>query len=168
MYFLIHSRQQNLPDIMTIISQAQVQLKNAGVDLWQHGYPDEAQILEDIASGTSFLPKNSLGETIATVMLSFEADPNYSVIEGKWLTDTPYAVVHRLAVREESKGTGLAGWILKQVEAMCRTAKINSIRIDTHEKNLPMQKNAVKMGFTSCGIVYVKDGAKRIAFEKIL
>ncbi len=143
MYFLIPSRQQNLPDIMTIISQAQVQLKNAGVDQWQNGYPDEAQILEDIASGKSFLLKNSLGETIATVMISFEADPNYSVIEGKWLTDTPYAVVHRLAVREESKGTGLAGWILKQVEAMCRTAKINSIRIDTHEKNLPDRKSVV-------------------------
>ena len=40
------------------------------------------------------------------------------------------------------------------------------LRIDTHEKNLVMQNLVKKTGFSYCGIIYVDDGTKRLAYEK--
>ena len=39
------------------------------------------------------------------------------------------------------------------------------IRIDTHEKNLPMQKALLKQGFTHRGTIYIADGTARMAFD---
>ena len=43
-----------------------------------------------------------------------------------------------------------------------------SIKVDTHEQNLSMQKLLRKNNFEHCGIIYLQDNSKRIAFEKIL
>ena len=43
----------DLPEIMTIIHQAQKSLAEQGVDQWQDGYPDEAAILRDIEKGAA-------------------------------------------------------------------------------------------------------------------
>ena len=49
---------------------------------------------------------------------------------------------------------------------------MDSIRIDTHEGNLPMQRALEKSGFARCGTIFLKGGAEdgdpRIAFEKLL
>ncbi|WP_455539180.1 hypothetical protein [Terrisporobacter sp.] len=44
--------------------------------------------------------------------------------------------------------------------------KVHSIKIDTHEKNISMQNLLKKNNFEYCGIVYLEDGGKRVAFEK--
>ena len=43
---------------------------------------------------------------------------------------------------------------------------IKNIKIDTHEDNLIMQKLLEKNSFKYCGVIYLLDGSKRIAFEK--
>ena len=49
---------------------------------------------------------------------------------------------------------------------------IYSLRVDTHEKNLAMQKALNKVGFIKCGVIYLArndEGTnKRIAFEKVI
>ena len=40
--------------------------------------------------------------------------------------------------------------------------------IDTHEDNQSMQKLLAKNQFSYCGIIYLSDGSKRLAFEKVL
>ena len=56
--------------------------------------------------------------------------------------------------------------------ALARERGMESIRIDTHAGNLPMQRALEKSGFSRCGTIYLKGGAEdgdaRIAFEKIL
>ena len=42
-----------------------------------------------------------------------------------------------------------------------------SIRIDTHEDNKPMRRFLEKCGFKFCGIIYLEDGSKRLAYEKL-
>ena len=44
----------------------------------------------------------------------------------------------------------------------------DNIRIDTHAQNTTMQRQLEKNGFAECGIVYMADGAERIAFQKVL
>ena len=39
--------------------------------------------------------------------------------------------------------------------------------MDTHEDNISMQRLLEKNNFKYCGIIYLEDGNKRIAFEKL-
>ena len=45
---------------------------------------------------------------------------------------------------------------------------IKSMRIDTHEKNLGMQGLLKKLGYHYCGVIYLENNDKRLAFEKLI
>lgn len=174
MYNLRHSVQEDLPAIMEIISEAQSYFSRQGIRQWQNGYPNPEVISNDMRRGNSYVlveenPETDRpGKILATVMISFDGEPTYAQIDGEWITDGPYAVIHRLAVRPELKGRNIAGWIIGQAEQMCARRKYPSIRIDTHEENHSMQQVAAKNGFQYCGIIIVADGSPRLAYEKTL
>lgn len=46
--------------------------------------------------------------------------------------------------------------------------QIDSIRIDTHRDNKPMQHLLNKNGFRYCGIIYLEDGDERLAYQRCL
>lgn len=153
---------------MNIIKQAQAYFKEHGIDQWQNNYPNINTIKSDITECKSYvLLKDNI--VTATVAIAFDGEKTYQTIyNGEWITNAEYAVIHRVAVDNSLKGTGLAGLIIKNVEEMCHTKGIHSIRADTHEQNKSMQKMLTKNGFKYCGIIYLEDKSKRIAFEKVL
>ncbi len=157
----------DLGSIMDIIRQAQEYLKNQGIDQWQNNYPSTGTILEDIRKGYGYVLLEN-NRILGTVAITFDGDRNYDFIDGKWLTDSPYAAIHRIAVQSGYKGKGLASVIIGNIVRMCQDKGTQSIRVDTHEKNLSMQRLLLKNGFLACGVIYLQDGAKRLAFEKIL
>ena len=65
----------------------------------------------------------------------FEIEPAYEIIEGNWLSDQEYAVIHRVAVSEEYIGFGLATKIFQEIE---KIAILNSFYY--FKKNPPQQK----------------------------
>ena len=77
-----------------------------------------------------------------------------------------------MAVNASLRGRGYAGRLFEEVAALARESGMDSIRIDTHEGNLPMQRALEKSGFARCGTIFLKGGAEdgdpRIAFEKLL
>ena len=149
--------------------QAQAYFQEAGIDQWQDGYPNEESLKADMASGESYvLADPETGLAVATAFVSFAGEPDYNQIyEGSWQDPEPYGVVHRVAVAPGLKGYGLAGLLIAGAEALCRERGIGSLRIDTHEKNLPMQGMLAKNGFIRRGIIYLgRGGARRAAFEK--
>lgn len=163
------SEKKDVKIIMEIINEAKEYFRENGIDQWQNGYPNEESILEDIAEGENYVLLNETGEILASCAVSFRGEKNYLIIErGKWKTENPYAVVHRVAVRNSLKGKGLSVILMEEAEKMCRERNIKSIRIDTHEDNKSMQKLILKCGFEYCGIIYVADGTERLAYEKIL
>ena len=95
-----------------------------------------------------------------------------------WLTENPiageapYLAIHRCATAAEALERGVMGFMFDRAEAIARSAGKQSIRIDTHEGNLPMQRALEKSGFARCGTIFLKGGAEdgdpRIAFEKLL
>lgn len=153
--------------IMDIIRQAQEYLRKQGIDQWQNNYPCEATILEDISKEYGYVLTDG-DEVIGTVAVIFDGDKNYNIIDGRWLTDGPYTVIHRIAVLDTSKGKGLASVMLAHIDELSLKRGFYSLRVDTHEKNISMQKLLHKNGFAYCGIIYLEDGAKRVAFEKAL
>ncbi|MCR5695020.1 MAG: GNAT family N-acetyltransferase [Clostridia bacterium] len=149
----------DVPVILSIYRDARAFMReNGNPDQWGSFYPPDSMILEDVRLGNSYVV--ALGAEICGVFCLFEGeDPCYDVIDdGKWLSDSPYATVHRIAAKRGRKG------ILK---AACDFAlsKCSHIRADTHKDNIPMQKALSKYGFRHCGTVYVRDRSPRLAFE---
>lgn len=126
-------------------------------------WPPEKLILQDIAQGNSYVCIEE-GKVAGTFFFTSgrDIDPTYAVItDGKWLDDSPYGVVHRLAGGGTVKGMG--AFCLNWAYAQC-----GHLRVDTHGDNKVMQRMLEKLGFVHCGTIYVEeDNYPRLAYEKI-
>lgn len=159
---------EDINNIMKIINEAKEYFRKNKINQWQDGYPNRDTIYTDIKNNSSYVLE-SKNEILATAMVSFEEDKTYrNIYNGEWVNNGDYAVIHRIAVSEKSKGNGVASTIIKEVENLCKENKVNSIKIDTHKDNISMQKLLAKNDFKYCGIIYLEDGSERIAFEKII
>lgn len=126
-------------------------------------WPPVSLIEEDIRRGDSYVCVNDRGDVIGTFFFvqGRDIEPTYrEITDGRWLDESPYGVVHRIASDGSEKGIGsfCLNWAFQQ----CR-----HLRIDTHGDNQVMQGLLKKLGFIPCGIIYVReDRDPRIAFEK--
>lgn len=162
------SKKEDIHKIMYIIKEAKEYLKENNIDQWQDGYPTEGTILDDIKSNESYIAVEN-DVVIGTVAISFRGEKTYEKIyEGSWLSKEAYVVIHRIAVTRELKGRGIACNIIKEIEKIALKNNMYSIKIDTHEENNVMQNLLVKNNFKYCGVIYLIDKSKRIAFEKII
>ena len=125
---------------------------------WGRTYPAKELIEEDIETGVCHVICDD--DVPHGVFALFSGDePTYSYIEnGKWLNDDEYVTVHRIASDGAVKG------IFKSAIDYCKGI-CDNIRIDTHKSNIIMQKVIEKNCFEKCGIVYVRDGSPRIAYQ---
>lgn len=167
-YQFIKSKESDLSEIMRIIQSAQDYFKSQGINQWQNGYPNENSILADIQNGNSYVLKE--GEIIlGTMALIFGIEKTYETIhEGQWHNDDDYAVIHRVAVSPLYKGKGISWDLMRQAEMACLELGVKTIRVDTHEINEPMKGLLKKLEYKYCGIIYLLDGQKRVAYDKIL
>ena len=165
---LKHTKLEDVHYVMEIIDQAKLYFKEQGIDQWQNGYPNTNIIENDIHKNHSYvLTKEEM--IIATAVISFEEEPTYrEIFEGAWKSHQDYAVMHRVAVDSSFKGKGIASQLIHHTELMCKENGVSSIKIDTHENNRSMQRSLIKNEFEYCGIIYLTDGSKRVAFEKTL
>ncbi len=103
------------------------------------------------------------------LLIIFDGEETYNnIYEGQWLTNSNYTTIHRIAVNNNYKGLGLSKIFMNKIEEFSLNKNIHSIRVDTHKDNISMQKLLNKCDFEYCGIINLKDGSKRIAFEKII
>jgi GNAT superfamily N-acetyltransferase len=152
--------------IWQIILQAKEQMRRMNSRQWQDGYPAVENIASDIENDYGYvLCKDSY--VIAYGAVIFDGEPAYSDIHGKWLTDLPYVVVHRLAVADEVKNRGIATLFMQKVQELTKQKGIGSFRVDTNFDNLYMQKILFALDFTYCGEIFY-NGNQRRAYEKIL
>ena len=114
---------------------------------------------EDIDKGQCYVIENDNKELVATFVYIIGEDPTYSYIEGKWLNNNKYGTIHRIASNNKEKH------IFKTVLDYVLSSGID-IRIDTHKDNKRMKHLIEKNGFTYCGIIYVRDGTPRLAYQK--
>lgn len=157
---------KDIPEIWTILQQAIIRRKNDGSDQWQDGYPNPEVVKNDIEKEYGFVLTE--GKTIigyCAVVVNYE--PEYSKIEGNWLTNSDFVVIHRLALSENYLGKNLSKVIIEFVEKLAKNKNIKSIKVDTNHDNISMLKIFEKTGFTFCGIVHFR-GSPRRAYEKVI
>lgn len=155
--------------VMELIDGAKLYFRQHNVPQWQDGYPSEVTIRGDVAAGRSYVLCTDTGRVAGTMALIFGNEPTYNAIYGgAWLADGDYAVIHRLAVDGKLKQRGYATELLREGERIAKERGAVSVRVDTHEINMPMQRLMRKNDYQFCGTIHLADGAPRFAFEKIL
>ena len=164
-----HFRKAELSEIAPIweiLQQAIQRRKEDGSNQWQDGYPNPEVVQKDIEKGEGFVLVD--GETIigySAVLINDE--PAYEKIEGNWLTNGDFVVLHRVAISEKYLGKGLSKMILKHIEEFALSHNIYSIKADTNFDNIAMMKIFENSGYTYCGEVFFR-GSSRKAYEKVL
>ena len=166
MMYLRQAKQSELAIIWEIIQYAIEQRRLDGSRQWQDGYPNETNIKEDLDNGYAYLVTDH-EDVLAYAAIIFGKEPAYEHIEGKWLTNGDYVVIHRVAASELAKGKGVATKLFQMIEELCLKKNVYSIKVDTNFDNIPMLRILEKLNYTYCGEVYFKGGARK-AFEKVL
>lgn len=156
----------DLPATWDILQQAIIRRREDGSDQWQDGYPNPTIIQQDIEGGIGHvLAEDDI--IVGYVVIMVNDEPAYAEIEGRWLTDSDFVVIHRVAISGSRVGEGLAKKILGFVEDYAINKNIQSIRGDTNFDNIAMIKTFEKSGYIYCGEVYMR-GKIRRAYEKVL
>ena len=157
---------KDLDDIERLIDQAKHYLKKQNVDQWQDGYPNRETVLRDIHQGCSYILEQD--SVIGTMYFNIGDEADYLQIDGNWICEGRYGVIHRIVIDEAYKGKGYAKKLLEHALCICEKEMAVSLRIDTHADNLSMRRFLEKNGFEECGIIYIHGISSRIAYEYTL
>ncbi|MYZ58343.1 GNAT family N-acetyltransferase [Elizabethkingia anophelis] len=152
--------------IWEILQQAIERRRNDGSNQWQDGYPNLQTVENDIKKGQGYvLILND--EVITYAALIFNDEPAYEAIQGKWLTNGDFMVVHRVAVSEKAAGKGIVKKLFGMLEDFAKSHQVYSIKVDTNFDNLAMLAILEKLGYTYCGEVIFRENFRK-AYEKVL
>lgn len=157
------AKYEDLDSIMEIVEKGRKQIASYGIDQWQSGTPNINTFKNDLKLDRLYVLKD---KNVEGVFACLNHDYSYDEIDGKWLEDSDYVAIHRVAVNQKGYGSILLT-MLKQMYP--------HIRIDTHKGNIAMNKCLLKNNFTYCGIITLKDengiipkslgGGERNAYE---
>lgn len=148
----------DLAGLMALYRSAQdFMIETGNPEQWGRAHPPESRIRTDIAEGVGYVLEEE-GELLSVFALLPGPDPTYQYIEGAWLSDRPYGVIHRMACARHGQGLGslCLNW--------CKE-RFDCLRIDTHRDNRPMQALVTKNGFLPCGVIYLENGDPRLAYQ---
>lgn len=146
----------DLSIIMDMIGKGREHIHEYNIDQWSNGYPSIDVIKDDI--------NNEIGnvlidnDEVLAYFVVLQHDPCYDVIDGKWNDETDYVAIHRTVTKYFNQGLGSKLFTLLK-------EKYNHIRVDTHEGNISMNKCLLKNSFKYCGVIHLKDGSPRNAYE---
>lgn len=160
------AEKKDIDAVMQIISDARARIEKLGIDQWQYGYPSRDVIIDDVKRGRFYLGTEK-DEIFSVFAMITDGEPTYDKIyDGKWLTAGRYVAVHRIAVNGKTVRHGIGSETLRYIASEAVKNGFESVRIDTHEGNIPMRRMLEKNGFTHCGTIYLAGGQKRVAYEK--
>ncbi len=160
---------EEIISVMEIISDAKRLLKTQSSQ-WQNNYPNEEIMLNDINCGNLFgIYQDNLLIGIESLIIG--EDENYKEITlGKWIKKPSQKdlVIHRIAVRNIYHNKKIGDQLIKFAIDYAKRKKIHSIKVDTHKKNIAMQKILLDNNFSFRGIIYLKreeEDNQRLAYE---
>lgn len=127
---------------------------------WPEGYPGQKILEKDIEKKQLFVYEID-GQIEGCFVFFIGEDPSYAKIDGQWLNDKPYGVIHRIASRQRVAHVG------QMILDHC-FRQIDNLRIDTHKDNIPMQRMLKRNGFVHVGeIELISIHESRMAFQAV-
>ena len=156
------ARAEDIPTLMPIFEAArQIMRQSGNTNQWVNGYPSEDVVCKDIERHGGFVIEDD-GRLVGYFAFLPSPEPTYAQIyDGAWLNDEPYYVIHRLASLPDVHGIwdSVVHWAFERT---------TTLRVDTHRDNHIMQHNFIKHGFAYCGIIYLANGAERMAYQRTI
>lgn len=127
---------------------------------WGTSRPTADELECDLAAGRLYVVDD--GHCICASFVFYEGEDECyrRIYGGQWLSDAPYAVIHKVASAFGKRG--MLRLIVGFALSVC-----GHIRIDTHRDNAVMRGALEKEGFTPCGTIILDDGSERIAYERV-
>lgn len=156
--------EDDVPAVTAILKAAVERMLAEGKQQWDHSYPGETHVRADVANGYGYILQRDHA-TVAYGAVVFDGEPAYDTIRGKWLSDEPYVVVHRMAVLPAAQNQGCGLSFLNAVDQLALANDIKSFRVDTNHDNIRMLNLLKKAGFAYCGEIRYERGS-RMAFAK--
>lgn len=166
MYTLEKAGLADLEACYEIIDEGRKFQKEQGFTQWTDDYPNISTIRNDIMNSKGYILRAE-GVIAGYMCIDFDGEPAYDEIDGEWMTQEPYAVVHRMSFSPDFRGKGLAGEAFRLIDELCISEGVRSIRADTDFPNKRMQHILEKAGFTRRGVV-IFQGSGKIAYDKNL
>ena len=169
-YFCRRATMQDLNQVMEAVEDAREFLKMQGNGQWQDGYPNQDDFINDINNKRLFvvLDDNNPDNIAGVCALTYHEEDYHHLYEGKWLTNLPYMVMHRVAVKKEYRGQGYGKKLFQIFVDQAKLEGYRSLRIDTHEGNALMRHLIASFGFELCGKAILTPNKDRLMFEKVL
>ena len=160
----------DLDKVMEDVEFSRELLRLQGNGQWQDGYPNKNDFINDINNGRLFvIPAFDNPDNIAEVCaLTYREEDYHHLYEGKWLTDLPYMVMHRVAINKNYQGQGYGKKLFELFIKQAEIEGYHSLRIDTHEGNDVMRHIISLFGFIYCGKAILTPDKDRMVFEKII
>ena len=160
---------EDLNQIMEAVEDSREVLKLQGNGQWQDGYPNEDDYINDIKNGRLFVTfDKDPHEIVGVCALTYREEDYHHLYEGKWLTDLPYMVMHRVAIKKKYKGRGYGKRLFELFVEQAKVEGYHSLRIDTHEGNAIMRHLIESFGFVYCGKAILTPNKDRMMFERVL
>ena len=186
--------------VMAIIEDGRASLAGLGIDQWQNGSPNAQMVQADLAAGSTMVAVEN-GKPIGTLSFVTTGEPDYArPTFGSWLSDRPsegeaeadenrpsggsaeievpvdascdYVTIHRVAVAARAAKRGVASFMMQSAIELAQSLGFRSVRVDTHEGNIPMQRMLQKNGFRYCCDIELstpdEPTKKRLGYEILL
>lgn len=151
---------EQLPQILPVYEAArQFMAATGNPNQWGKTNPPQEMIRAHIADGTQYIVEHE-GQIVGTFAFIPGIDPTYGYIEGQWSSDEAYAAIHSVASNGQVRG------VFSQIVFFCEQ-RSRYLRIDTHRDNKVMQHMVAKHGFSYCGMIYLANGAPRLAYDRM-
>ena len=166
------AKETDIDAILCCLEDARAFLKASGSTQWNGplGYPNRNVYLEDIKNKIAFVCERE--GIVCGVAVFAGIEEEYQHDKDKWINKTDkYTTIHRIAVLDKYRGTGVAKELLGYAEEYSKNIGNLSIRIDTHPKNLAVQGLVKSLGYTYCGeIIYSRIPVEplRLIYEKMI
>ena len=155
----------DLEAIIKIYREATEAMESTGIYQWDHLYPNEEILREDVTKNEMFLGEIG-NEIVSLVVLNHEYDSEY--IYGNWqYTEDAFCVIHRLCVNPAHQGKGIGKRTLNIIEEYLRSKNYKAIRLDAFSNNSIAVKMYEKLGYKRVGEVNWPKGLFYL-YEKLI
>ena len=161
---------EDIEQVMVAVEDSRALLRDQGNGQWQDGYPNRDNFINDINNKRLFVvleeghPENVIG----CCALTYREEDYHHLYEGRWLTDLPYMVMHRVALKKEYRNKGYGKKLFEVFLEQAKIEGFRSLRIDTHEGNAIMRHLIESYGFQYCGKAILTPNKDRFMYERVL
>ncbi len=137
----------DLNKIMIIIKDIQKEMAMENNPQWneEDDYPNKDKFLSDLEKGELYVYDDGL---IKGFMVISKEDNYHEVVES---TNKEAYILHRLAIKSDCRGEGLATKFFEFAEELAKENNISLLKADTEKHNTKMNALFEKVGFRQKG-----------------